>query len=178
MKRLPRAIYTKEFRDEAVKLVLSDGLSASEAARRLSISIKTLSNWLRAAHEGKLAEVGQNQAHPADMEMELARAKRELAEVRMERDLLKSLRPTSQNSRSEVRQFRPDATCLAGASHVPAAGGVGGRLLCLAQPHTLYQNTAATQAASGMQIGVHDMKRVRKEPGLHCRQKRNFKATA
>jgi transposase len=58
-------------------------------ARRLSISIKTLSNWLRLAREGKLAEVGQHQAAPTDAEMELARMKRELAEVKMERDLLK-----------------------------------------------------------------------------------------
>lgn len=110
MKRLPRAVYTQEFRDKAVKLVLSDGLSASEAARRLSISIKTLSNWLRLAREGKLAEVGQHQAAPTDAEMELARMKRELAEVKMERDLLKSLRPTSRNSRSEVRRNGSIAT--------------------------------------------------------------------
>jgi transposase len=89
MKRLPRAVYTQEFRDQAVKLVLSDGLTACEAARRLSISIKTLSSWLRLAREGKLAEVGQGQIPPSDAEMELARGKRELADVRMERDLLK-----------------------------------------------------------------------------------------
>lgn len=89
MKRLPRAVYTKEFRDSAVKLVLSDGLTASEAARRLSISIKTLSNWLRAEREGKLEQVGQHQTQLTDAEMELARIKRELAEVKMERDLLK-----------------------------------------------------------------------------------------
>lgn len=89
MKRLPKAVYTQEFRDQAVKLVLTEGLSASEAARRLSISIKTLSYWLRAAREGKLAEVGQNQAAPTDAQMELTRMKRELAEVKMKRDLLK-----------------------------------------------------------------------------------------
>jgi transposase len=89
MKRLPRAVYTQEFREQAVKLVLSDGLTASEAARRLSISIKTLSNWLRLAREDKLQQVGQNQTMPPDAEMELARLKRKLAEVKMERDLLK-----------------------------------------------------------------------------------------
>jgi transposase len=89
MNRLPKAVYTKEFRDQAVKMVLTDGLSASEAARRLSISMKTLANWLRLARSGKLAQVGQNQAPLTEMEMELSRMKRELAEVRMERDLLK-----------------------------------------------------------------------------------------
>ncbi|GAC1414936.1 MAG: transposase [Burkholderiaceae bacterium] len=89
MNRLPKAVYTKEFRDQAVKMVLNDGLSASEAARRLSISMKTLANWIRLARSGKLAQVGQNQAPLTEMEMELSRMKRELAEVKMERDLLK-----------------------------------------------------------------------------------------
>lgn len=89
MNRLPKAVYTKEFRDQAVKMVVTDGLSASEAARRLSISMKTLANWLRLARSGKLAQVGQNQAPLNEMEMELSRMKRELAEVKMERDLLK-----------------------------------------------------------------------------------------
>lgn len=89
MNRLPKAVYTKEFRDQAVKMVLTDGLPASEAARRLSISMKTLANWVRLARSGKLAEVGQNQTPLTDMERELSRMKRELAELRMERDLLK-----------------------------------------------------------------------------------------
>jgi transposase len=69
--------------------VPSGGLTASEAARRLSISIKTLSNWLRLAREGKLEQVVQSQAAPTDTKVELACVKRELAEVKMERDLLK-----------------------------------------------------------------------------------------
>ena len=89
MNRLPKAVYTKEFRDQAVKMVLADGLSASEAARRLSISMKTLANWIRFARSGKFAQVGQNQAPSTEMEMELSRMKRELAELKMERDLLK-----------------------------------------------------------------------------------------
>ena len=80
MNRLPKAVYTQEFRDQAVKMVLNDGLSASEAARRLSISMKTLANWLRLARSGKLAEVGQNHAPFTEMEMELSRMKRELAD--------------------------------------------------------------------------------------------------
>ena len=43
---MPNAVYTKEFWDQAVKMVLTDGLTASEAARRLSIWMKTLANWI------------------------------------------------------------------------------------------------------------------------------------
>jgi hypothetical protein len=44
MNRIPKAGYTKEFRDEAVKLAMTDGVGVSEAARRLSISMKTVAN--------------------------------------------------------------------------------------------------------------------------------------
>ncbi|WP_280901946.1 transposase [Burkholderia latens] len=54
MNRIPRAVYTKELRDEAVKLALAEGVGVSEASRRLSIPIKTLANWVRAAKAGKL----------------------------------------------------------------------------------------------------------------------------
>ncbi len=57
MNREPKANYTKEFREQAVKLVLVDGLSQLEAGRRLSLSNKTLGNWVRAAQKGKLRSV-------------------------------------------------------------------------------------------------------------------------
>ena|GEM_PF-3413644 len=49
MNRVPKAVYTKEFREEAVKLALTEGVGVSEAARRLSIPMKSLANWVRAA---------------------------------------------------------------------------------------------------------------------------------
>ncbi len=89
MERIPRAIYTKELREEAVKLVTEGGLSIPEVGRRLSIAPSTVRYWVQANKEGKLKEVGKRQKPLSEMEMELARVKRELAEVRMERDLLK-----------------------------------------------------------------------------------------
>ena len=55
-------------------------------------SPSTLSNWVRAykAYKaGKLEEVGKNHRQISDKELELHRLKRELAEVKMERDILK-----------------------------------------------------------------------------------------
>lgn len=89
MKRIPYGKYTKEFRLEAVKLVTEEELSIPEAARRLSLAPSTLSNWVKAYKTGKLAEVGKNHRQLSDKEMEMARLKRELAEVKMERDILK-----------------------------------------------------------------------------------------
>jgi transposase len=89
MERIPKAVYTPEFRAEAVKLVEVEGLTVGQAAKRLSLPKASLGNWVRAARDGKLAEVGKGQRLPSELEMELARARKELAEVKMERDLLK-----------------------------------------------------------------------------------------
>jgi transposase len=53
------------------------------------LSPSTLSNWVKAYKAGKLEEVGKNHRQLSDKEMELTRVKRELAEVKMERDILK-----------------------------------------------------------------------------------------
>jgi transposase len=89
LKGIPQGRYTKEFRLEAVKLVTEDGLSWAEAARRLSLPISTLANWVKAYKAGKLGDVGKTYRPLTEIEMELARTKKELAEVKMERDILK-----------------------------------------------------------------------------------------
>ena len=89
MERIPRGIYTKELREEAVKLVVEGGESIPEVGRRLSISPSTILYWVKASKEGKLQEVGKGQKPLTELEMELARVKRELALVKMERDILK-----------------------------------------------------------------------------------------
>lgn len=89
MKGIPQGRYTKELREEAVKLVTEGNMSLLEASRRLSLPISTLGNWVKAYKAGKLGEVGKTQRPLTEIEMELARTKRELAEVKMERDILK-----------------------------------------------------------------------------------------
>lgn len=83
-----RKTYPVEFRAEAVKLVLEQGLSLEEAARRLGIPKGTLANWVVAAKSG-----GDKPAPGArsvtELEAENARLRKELAEARMERDVIK-----------------------------------------------------------------------------------------
>ena len=45
MKGIPQGRYTKEFREEAVKMVTEEKLSLPEAARRLSLPPSTLVTW-------------------------------------------------------------------------------------------------------------------------------------
>lgn len=89
MERIPNGKYTKEFRVEAVKLVTEGGLPVPEAGRRLSLPPSTLNTWVKAYAAGKLGDVGKNHKPLSEVELALARTKRELAEVKMERDLLK-----------------------------------------------------------------------------------------
>jgi len=89
MKGIPQGRYTKEFREEAVKVVLDGGMSLPEAARQLSLPPSTLGNWVKAHKAGKLKDIGKSQRPLTEIEMELARVKKELVETRMERDLLK-----------------------------------------------------------------------------------------
>ena len=89
MKGIPQGRYTKEFWEEAVTMVMNGGISLPEAARRLSLPPSTLGNWVKAYKAGKLKEIGKNYRPLTDIEMEMGRVKKELAETKMERDLLK-----------------------------------------------------------------------------------------
>jgi transposase len=89
MERIPRGRYSKEFRIEAVKLVTEDHLSLPEVGRRLNVAPSTIGNWVKAHKAGRLTDIGKSQRPLTELEMELYRIKRELAEVKMERDILK-----------------------------------------------------------------------------------------
>ena len=78
MQGIPQGLYTKEFREEAVKMVLDGGISLPEAARRLSLPPSTLGNWVKVHKSGKLGDTGKTQRPLTDIEMELARVKKEL----------------------------------------------------------------------------------------------------
>jgi len=88
MERVPRVVYTKEFKEEAVKMVTEAGLSVPEVARRVSVSTSTIAYWVRMAREGRLSNGGKQRPVTGE-QMEVARLKRENTELKMERDILK-----------------------------------------------------------------------------------------
>jgi transposase len=89
MEKIPNAVYTKEFREEAVKLVTEQGLTIPDVGRRLSIPKSTISYWVKEERKGKLSCVGSSKKTLTEKERELAQVKRELAQVKMERDFLR-----------------------------------------------------------------------------------------
>jgi transposase len=89
MERIPNALYTKELREEAVKMIKESGLKAPEVARRLAIPKSTITYWVKADREGALSKVGRQVKPVTEEQVEVARLKREVAELKMERDFLR-----------------------------------------------------------------------------------------
>ena len=81
--------YTTEFKAEAVRMVLDQGLSVEEGAQRLSIPKGTLGNWVTAARKGVGTTVAPGSRSVADLEAEVMRLRKELAESNLEREILK-----------------------------------------------------------------------------------------
>jgi transposase len=83
-------VYTKEFKEEAVKLVESSGKSAAQVARDLGVSDSAIYLWQK-----QLAEKGPDAfpgtGHQSELEEENRRLKRELEITRQERNILKKV---------------------------------------------------------------------------------------
>lgn len=86
--RKSRRTYTKEFKLEAVQLAESREGNASEVARNLGISPNVLNRWIREYHTDKqYAFPGLGKMK--EPEEELRQLRKELADTKMERDILK-----------------------------------------------------------------------------------------
>lgn len=83
-----RRILTREFKLEAVKLVRERGVSVAQAARDLGLHENVLRKWIRAlADDPQQAFPGHGQMKPE--QAEIAALKKEVAKLKMERDILK-----------------------------------------------------------------------------------------
>jgi len=82
-----RKKYTREFKEEAVKLITDQGYQIAEAARNLGINENMLGRWKREI-EGGLEEVAGGPGGPA-LQAELNRLRIENKRLKMEREILK-----------------------------------------------------------------------------------------
>ena len=81
--------YTPEFRAEAVKVVLAQGLSLEAAAQRLAVPKGTLANWAAAAKRSGDPAAAPGSRRVSVLEAEVAKLRKELAVERMEKEVFK-----------------------------------------------------------------------------------------
>lgn len=80
-----RKKYDREFREGAVRIVEETNKPITQVARDLGVNEGTLGNWVQRA---RAAREGRGELSKDDYE-ELKRLRAEVAELRMERDVLK-----------------------------------------------------------------------------------------
>jgi transposase len=78
--------FDQDFKAGAVRLVLETGKPIAQIARELGINDGTLGNWVA---DARRARDGDNGPLSEDERAELARLRKENAELRMQRDVLK-----------------------------------------------------------------------------------------
>ena len=81
-KRKTRRRFSDEFKSEAVKLVKQSNRSMADLAMELGINAKSIGEWVKRAEEN-------GQSIDEDERAELRRLRKEVNELRMEREILK-----------------------------------------------------------------------------------------
>jgi transposase len=85
---MERRKFSREFKLEAVKLVVERGVGVAQAARDLDLHVNVLRKWVREqAADPQQAFPGKGQMKPEQLEIE--RLRREVAKLKAERDILK-----------------------------------------------------------------------------------------
>jgi transposase len=83
-----RQHYTKEFKKDAVKLVVEQGYSSNEVGRRLGVNQTNVSRWVREYRQQNDPPV-DGAASRSELEAENKRLLKENQRLQMERDILK-----------------------------------------------------------------------------------------
>ncbi len=82
------AQYSKEFKEEAIKLVLEGNRSQSKIAQELGVANTTLSGWVRKYHHRPERGIKASLS-PSETDLELKRMTKELREIKEENEILK-----------------------------------------------------------------------------------------
>ena len=83
-----RPNYTKEFKQDAVKLVVEQRYSCPEAARRLGVAASNVTRWVRQYRQDQ-QDLSEGGIPRKELETEIRRLKKENKRLEMEREILK-----------------------------------------------------------------------------------------
>ena len=164
-----RKTYSKEFKQKAVELSNVRG-NVQEIARELGIAAEYIYRWRKAQKlNPNLAFGGRGKAQLTPEQQELARLKKELADVQMERDILKkavSIFSTSDrksiNSWETIKRNIRLGRCVKSLEWVVAA---------IIKPKVIYHQDEMEKMAFCYQRSAEYTSRVRQLTGAHEWQK-------
>jgi transposase len=86
--RRTRRKFVPEFKDDAVSLVIDQGYSCAEVARRLGVPENNINRWVR-KHRERNASQSADGLSREELEAELKRLRKENKRLEMEREILK-----------------------------------------------------------------------------------------
>ena len=85
---MPRKKYSKEFKLDAISLVLEQNYTQAEAARSLSISAKMLSRWIQ-EHEKDEGQAFRGNGKLTPDQAEIRQLKMQVKQLELEKRILK-----------------------------------------------------------------------------------------
>ena len=108
-----RRKFSREFKLEAVKMVKDRGVAARQVSRDLDINENMLRRWIKELSEDP-HEAFPGLGSMKTEQAEIARLQREVAKLKVERDILKKPQFTSRRNRCEVRFRCETRRCVGG----------------------------------------------------------------
>ncbi len=84
-----RPKFSLEFKQDAAKLVIKQGYTHQQAADSLGVSLSAIGRWVRAERSPAIESGDKNSAINLTGQAELVRLRKEVEELRMEREILK-----------------------------------------------------------------------------------------
>lgn len=167
------------FKREAIDRVANSGLTPVAVARELGSHDTVLrrgDDAIRGAGDGDVAVPPRTQASslsPSDLAAEVARLRRDNGQLRMERDILKKPRSSSEQPPDEVRVRRWASSGLAGPRDVRGPGAFGQRLLRLARSPESQRSVANRELTEDIRLIHAESSGCYGSPRVHATLRRH-----